>query len=87
MARQFRIQSPECLIYYSIVRVRGPFPVFIHISQWIVKSVVVTIPRLRVSSLNTLAGRINAGEASLGTGVVPGAEVIEAGFVVPFFLG
>lgn len=47
----------------------------------------VTIPRLRVSSLNALARRIGTCESSLRAGVVSGPEVIEPCLVVPFFLG
>src|SRR5207253_6634334 len=55
-------------------------------SQWTIPTVRVLIPRLRIYRLG-ISNVIRTCESPLSVCVVSCAEVIESGFVVPFFLG
>jgi hypothetical protein len=57
----------------------------VYVPQWIVHDVRVSIKSLRVTSLPQK--NIRAGKPSLGSGIIPAIEVIEARFDVSFLSG
>ncbi len=57
-----------------------------HIDR-IVSDVGVAVPGLRIRQAGAGQQRIRGSKATLGRGEVPGHEVIQAGFGIPFFAG
>jgi hypothetical protein len=59
-----------------IVYFGGPFTIMVNQREWIIIAVGISIPSLRIVVDDTLARRIDAGEAALRKGIVSRPEVI-----------